>query len=139
MAQGAAAAASVRRANHFSFSGGGIHVDYLESGINGRPQLNYHDRNIAKSFSGDEITTNPGTPLGSLVTVTLRFVVDVSSTTFTVLIPDTTVNSGGSASITTEGVTTLHKTPFALPQANLGQHDIYTVTRLRGTANFVQT
>ncbi len=104
-----------------------------------RPQVYAEQTTSASQAAASTLTTNPGTPLGALVTVTLKFVVDVSSTTFTVLIPDTTVNSGGSASITTEGVTTLHKTPFALPQANLGQHDIYTVTRLRGTANFVQT
>ena len=82
-----AVAVNVRKANHFSLSGGGIHVDYFADGINGRPQLNYHDRNITQSFNGDEITTAPETSLGTLITVTLKFIVDVSSTTFTVLIP----------------------------------------------------
>jgi hypothetical protein len=62
--------------------------------------------------------------------------VDSGSTTFSVLIPKTTLHStlGASTQIQTEGITTVHRFGLA-PVFNLGQDELYTVTPLRGTAS----
>jgi hypothetical protein len=124
-------------ANHFSLSGHGIHVDFSATSLDGRPLLSYHDSVRTLSFRGDDIRITEDPDLGSIVSVTLNTTVDVGSTSFTVLIPHVTVSGmGGSALVSTNGITTTHKTPFA-PQLVRGQRDIYHVTHLTGTADHV--
>ena len=40
-------------ANMFSLTGGGLHVSYSTSGIDGKPHFSYQDATRSLSFSGD--------------------------------------------------------------------------------------
>ena len=118
----------------YQLSGGGIHVSYATTSLQGQPQFNYHDAVQAKNFSGSEIQTADSI-LGTLVTVFLIRTVDAGSTTFTLLIPRINLPPSNVANITTEGITTLHK--FTIVGPPQGQTELYTVRTLHGTAAFV--
>jgi hypothetical protein len=130
-----AAQLSIQQANNFSLSGGGVHVDYSSTSINGQPRLAYHDHIRNLGFAGSDIRTAEVSDIGTIVSVTLAITVDVGSTTFSVFIPHVIVPTGGSNPVTTEGITTIHRLPFGptLP----GQREVYRVVRLRGVANHV--
>ena len=130
-----AAQLSIQQANNFSLSGGGIHVDYSSTSINGQPRLAYHDAVRNLSFAGSDIRTVDVPDIGTIVSVTLTITVDVGSTTFSVLIPHVLVSAGQSNPVTTDAITTIHKMPFA-PQLP-GQLELYRVTRLTGVAQQV--
>jgi hypothetical protein len=119
----------------YELSGGGIHVTYATSSLQGQPQFNYHDAFQAKNFTGNQIQT-ADTVLGRLVTVFLVQTVDSGSTTFTLLVPTVNLPPSKVANITTEGITTLHK--FAIVKPPQGQTELYTVHKLHGTARFVE-
>jgi hypothetical protein len=121
--------------NLFELSGDGIHVTYSTSSISGKPLFNYHDSLQAKNFSGDEISV-VDTIVGKLVSVFLIRTIDAGSTSFTVLIPAVHLPPSNIATITTEGITTLHK--FSIVGPPLGQTELYTFHRLHGTAQFVE-
>jgi hypothetical protein len=118
----------------YQLSGGGIHISYTTTSLQGQPQFNYHDAVQAKNFTGKEIQS-VDTILGTLVTVYLIQTIDAGSTTFTLLIPRVNLPPSNVASITTEGITTLHK--FSIVGPPQGQTEIYTVRSLQGTAAFV--
>ena len=122
--------------NHYQLSGGGINITFLPTGAGGVAHFQYHDQQRTLTFSGDQVRQLEVPDLGTIVSVTLMLTVDSGSTTFSVLIPRTTLQNtrGSSAHILTEGITTVHK--FSLvPAFNLGQDETYTVTPLRGTAS----
>lgn len=118
---------------HYVLSGGGIHVSYFTTSIQGKPLFTYHDAVQLKNFSGDQIKAVE-TDIGTLVTVVIHITVDAGSTTFTVLLPHVNLPPSNSASITAEGITTLHKFSILPLQ---GQTEFYTVRTLHGTASFV--
>jgi hypothetical protein len=122
--------------NLFSLHGRHVSVTYSTTGIDGKPRLSYHDPQRALSFSGDEIETAAGTPLGTLVTVRLVVVPDLGTTTFTVLIPQINADAGMVTHVHTEGITTITRQLFA-PQLDKGQIQSYTPVRLTGTAQLV--
>src|SRR5579872_1837603 len=122
--------------NHYQLSGCGISITYLPVGAGGLAHLQYQDAQRTLNFSGQQIRTVDVPDLGEVVSVTLNLTVDNGSTTFSVLIPKTTlVNAtGSSAHIQTDGITTVHR--FSLvPASDLGQDEIYTVAHLHGTAS----
>ena len=133
MSEPRAAQPSTQQANHFSLSGGGIHVDYSSTSINGQPRLTYHDHLRNLSFAGADIRRVEVPDIGTIVSVTLTITVDVGSTTFSVFIPSVIVAPSGSAPVRTEGITTIHRMPFAPPMP--GQREVYTVVRLTGVAS----
>jgi hypothetical protein len=124
--------------DHYQLSGSGISITYLPVGAGGLAHLTYQDALRTLNFTGDQIRTVEVPDIGSIVSVTLMMTVDSGSTTFSVLIPKTTLQSavGSSAHIRTEGITTVHRFSL-LPAANLGQDELYTVTPLHGTASDV--
>jgi hypothetical protein len=127
----------IQPANHFSLSGSGISVDYATTSLTGTPRLHYQDTTRTLNFEGAEIRTVEVADLGTVVSVTLNITVDVGSTTFSVLIPPVeTSGIGGSAPLSTEGITATHKAPLA-PQINFGQRILYHVAKLHGTANHI--
>ena len=69
-----------------------------------------------------------------MVSVTLVLMVDVGSTTFSLLLPHVVLPMQGHAAtvIHTEGITTVHHS-FLVPIGHT-QREVYTVTPLRGTA-----
>ena len=123
--------------NLYVLSGGGIHVTYSTTGINGQPHLTYSSFVINHTFTGTQIQTEQS-PLGTLVTVTIQMTVDSGSTTFTLLVPRVNLNSlHDSVQITTEGITTYHR--FSIfPAAMHGQLDTYSVQELAGSARHVE-
>lgn len=126
----------VLQANTFSLSGHAIHVDYASTSVNGQPRLTYHDTVQTRSFSGGEIRTIEVPDLGTIVSVTLSILPDVGSTTFSLLIPTVFVPGMGILTpVTTDAVTTIHRTPFVAHF--VGQREVYRVTRMTGTASAV--
>ena len=114
MSEAGAAQVASQQANNFSLSGGGIHVDYSSTSINGQPRLTYHDHLRNLSFAGAQIRIVEVSDIDTIVSVTLTITPDVGSTTFSVFIPNVIVSApNGSTSVTTEGITTIHRMPFA--------------------------
>src|SRR5438874_11071432 len=134
MSEAGAAQVATQEANSFSPSGGGIHVDYSSTSIDSQPRLTYHDHLRNLSFAGAQIRTVEVSDIGTIVSVTLTITPDVGSTTFSLFIPNVLVAApNGSTPVTTEGVTTIHRMPFALPMP--GQREVYNVVRLTGAAH----
>ena len=121
--------------NLYELNGKHLHIIYSTSSIDGRPHLTYQDAHQTLTFKGDDIRTVP-TEIGKLVTVSLRRTVDSGSTSFTILVPDVTLDQTNLAHVSTEGLTTLHRFSV-VPAFNNGQKELYTVTPLHGTARFV--
>ena len=125
--------------NQYHLHGSGITVSYYPNGFGPIPasgpiKFIYQDTHVALSFSANDVRTVAVEDLGTIVSVTLKRTVDVGSTSFSVLIPRVNVAPQGSpVAITTEGITTVHRTAF-LPPGH-AQLDTYTVTRLTGTAS----
>ena len=121
--------------NMYQVSGGGIHVTYSTTSLQGQPLFNYHDAFQVKNFTGNQITTLQ-TSIGKLVTVTIHMTVDSGSTTFSVLLPNVNLPDGlfGSANITAEGITTVHR--FSIFHIQ-GQTEFYTAVPMQGTAAHV--
>ncbi len=123
-------------ANMFDVAGGGLHVSYSTSGIDGKPHMSYQDATRSLSFTGDEIRMMEG-DLATVVSVTIVRTVDAGSTSFSLLVPRVNLAAPfGSTSICTDGITTHHAFSI-VPAQNLGQRDFYTVTALQGTASHV--
>jgi hypothetical protein len=120
-------------ANMITVAGGGLHVSYSTSGIDGKPHLSYQDPMRSLSFTGDEIR-RVECDLGAVVSVTIVRTVDSGSTSFSLLVPHVNVPPFGSVSLSTEGITTHHAFSI-VPAFNRGQRDFYHVTPLQGTAS----
>ena len=125
-------------ANMFDLAGGGLHVSYSTSGIDGKPHMSYQDATRSLSFTGDDIRKMDGGDLGTVVSVTIMRTIDAGSTSFSLLVPRVNLAAPfGSTPIHTDGITTQH--PFSLlPAQNRGQRDFYAVTALHGTASHVE-
>ena len=122
--------------NLYQLQGAGIHVTYSTGGFGSRLNLTYQDANGSQSFSDDQITVTQ-TPIGGVVTVTIRRTIDTGSTSFSVLIPTVKlVGPGQAAPVRTEGITTLHRFSV-IPAFDRGQTELYQVTPLSGTAEQV--
>ena len=133
--QSAQAQVALVAANMLTVAGGGLHVSYSTSGIDGKPHLSYQDPMRSLSFTGDEIR-RVECDLGAVVSVTIVRTVDSGSTSFSLLVPHVNVPPFGSVSISTEGITTHHAFSI-VPAFNRGQRDFYHVTPLQGTASNV--
>ena len=120
--------------NLYELSGHGIHVTYATTSFAGPPIFNYHDAHLSKNFTGNEIQTENST-VGTLVSVFLMRTIDGPSTSFTLLVPRVHLPASGVASISTQGITTLHR--FAIFGPPIGQNELYTFHPLHGTARFV--
>ena len=125
--------------NQYYLQGGGISVAYSPEGWGpirldqGPLILSYHDANRSLAFFANDVRTVEVADLGTIVSVTLVMTVDTGSTTFSLFIPNVMLpENQNEVSITTEGVTTLHRL-FILPFGG-PQREIYTVTALSGTA-----
>lgn len=129
-------ASATRQPNLFQLSGHHLHVSYATSGIDGKPHFTYQDVHQSLNFSGDEIRRDDS-DLGAIVSVSIRRTVDQGSTTFSLLVPRVNLGTAQSAAIRTVGITTIHRLSL-VPALDQGQQDLYTVTRLGGSASLVQ-
>ena len=104
-------ASALQQANHFSLSGRHLHVDFSPTSFTGKPQLQYQDAHRSVRFSGEEVRITAVPDIGTLASVTLSITPDVGSVSFSLLVPRVAVASGAMVSVTTQGITTTHKTP----------------------------
>jgi hypothetical protein len=128
--------------NQYHLHGGGISITYYPEGFSPGPivsgkgplRLIYQDAQRSLSFHDDEVRTVDVPDLGTLISVTLVRTVDIGDTTFSLLLPHVVLpaQTGASAFIRTEGITTVHRAFVAL--IGHAQAEVYSVTRLRGTA-----
>jgi hypothetical protein len=121
-------------ANSFQLSGEDIHISY--GPFDGLPTFIYDNVRQHLTFVGRDITVTE-TPAGTLVTVVIVRTIDTGSTTFSVLIPAVEIGSKASASVATQGITTIHSFSI-VPSATLGQLDQYGFIPLEGTATHVE-
>lgn len=122
----------------YQFSGDGITVSFLPTGAGGLAHFSYHDSQRTLQFTGDQIRKVQIPDLGTVVSVTLVTTIDSGSTSFSLLLPSVDLPSqrGASATISTEGITTVHRFSI-VPWFNFGQREFYKVTRMTGTASLV--
>ncbi len=122
--------------NLYNVAGGGIHVIYSTSGIDGNPHLSYHDGFRSVSFTGDQIRVVEVPDLGAIVSVTIFMTVDTGSTSFSLIVPPVNLGNSLSVPISTDGIGTVHR--FSIfPPLNHGQRNFYSVTPMTGTAAHV--
>jgi hypothetical protein len=121
-------------ANSFQLAGDDLHVSY--GPFDGLPTFIYDNTREHLTFVGRDITVTE-TPAGTLVTVVIVRTIDTGSTTFSVLIPSVEVASQSSASVATQGITTVHSFGI-VPSDNVGQLDQYGFIPLEGTASHVE-
>ncbi len=123
------------QANLFELSGKSIHVTYSSTNILGGPIFSYRDNQFSKSFQGEEIGLQE-TELGQLITVTLETIPDLRTVTFSLVLPVVTVmpHSTGTR-IQVPGLTVTNPTTIIGPP--LGPQKLYSIVKLRGTAQFI--
>jgi hypothetical protein len=105
---------------------GGIDNDLMRANI-----LTVTHDGKTSTFEGDQIQS-VDSPLGTLLTVGLSFVVDVSTTTLSVVVPPTGARpANGKSTLHSLAVRTLRKTGLD-PAREEGQLTKYTTVKLRG-------
>jgi hypothetical protein len=122
-------------ANTFNLQGHHLHINYSSTSFGGMPLLTYQDSTQTLDFIGDQIRT-VDTEIGKLVTVTIALTIDRGSTSFTLLVPNVNLGSSNLAHVNTDAITTIHRSAID-PKLVQGQTEIYSVTKLSGTATFV--
>lgn len=127
-------ATTTKQPNLYELSGDGIQISYSTTSIAGQPMFSYHDATLSKTFVGNQIQT-VNTAAGTLVSVVILPTVDAGSTTFSVIIPGVNLRFSDTASISTYGLTTIHKFSIVMPPN--GQTEFNTTHELKGTASFV--
>ena len=122
--------------NLYNLQGSQLSIGYATGVAEGLGPFFYQDPHQTLTFQESELRI-VATEFGTLVTVTIRQLLRLGSTTFTLLVPD--VNLEGEfphpVPITTIGITTLHRP--GLPPFNRGEREVYTVAQLTGTATFI--
>jgi hypothetical protein len=125
--------------NQYHVRGGGISVAYYPDGFGPIPEgsgplhLVYQDAFRSLAFYGDQVRTAEVPDLGTVVSVTIVEAVDTGYTSFGLLVPDVELPTDqSSVSVSTEGITTVHRIFAAL--TGHPQSETYTVTSLDGTA-----
>ena len=123
---------TARAPDLYQLASGQLQVSYRPSDLDGQPHFTYQDGDRKLDFKAGDIRTSTS-ELGTLVTVSTQVTVDTGSTTFTLIVPNVSLDAGGSAPIATQGITTTHH--FSLfRNADEGQTGFYTLTALSGTA-----
>jgi hypothetical protein len=133
--QAGSAVLPVHTPDLYQLHGDQLHITYSTTSLDGKPRFDYQDATQSHSFAGDQVRTVT-TEIGMLVTVTVCRTIDRGSTTFTLLVPTVNLGSSLQAPIDTQGITTIHRFS-TVPAFNQGQIELYRVTRLTGTASFV--
>ncbi len=131
-----AVATALEPANHFELRRGRTRITYTVSDKGGQPQLGYDDGEEQRTFRGDEVRIE-ATALGSLVTVTLRFVADGPTDLLTVILPEVLLKDHRAARFRTPVV--FHTVAGSLVghPTDPGPVQTYAVKTYRGTASFV--
>lgn len=90
---------------------------------------------MSRSFRGDEINIQDSA-IGQVITVTLESIPDLRTVTFSLILPIVTVmpQSAG-ARIRVPGITTT--APTTIAGSPPGPQQLYSVVKLKGTAQFI--
>jgi hypothetical protein len=123
--------------NLYELQGGKVRITYSTSSISGQPQLDFRQGRKTLHFSGTDIET-ARTPIGTLVTVTIEQTPDLKRVTFSLLLPDVSLQQSGKVNIKAIGIFTATKTSIAGPKLVKGALQTYKVENLSGTAKAVQ-
>jgi hypothetical protein len=136
MTHGRTAVAGLGEANLFDVDGP-IGVHYSRSSISGRPLLSYRDTEHDLDFSGEEIT-RVDTPVGELVTVTVKILPDVFIRRFTLLVPVVRLQMGDEVEFAALGIETTDRSgAFVGPPGPAGVLQSYRLHQLSGFAGLV--
>ena len=121
--------------NQYELEGQGVHVGYSNSSLTGRPQLSFRKGRNTLNFTGEEIVALD-TTIGALITVTIASTPDLSSTTFSFLLPSIELAKESAKQLfRTIGITTVTKTSIARPVKGVQQ--TYKIVELRCSAQHV--
>ncbi len=121
--------------NLYTLRSHNLQITYATTGLEGKPHLQYNDGNLILQFSGSDVRTTH-TPIGTLVTVTLKKSIDAGATSFSLLVPVINLDRANHVPVRTFCITTIHR--FSLiPILNHGQAENYQVTELTGSAAVV--
>lgn len=92
---------------------GGVHIT-LDKHLP-TPSLTYQANGKTRTFKGGDLTVE-STAIGTLVTVTTKFMPDVDYVNLSILIPDMMIPSGSSSlAFASMAVVTDHRAPFTAP------------------------
>ncbi|MCV7349390.1 hypothetical protein [Mycobacterium parmense] len=120
--------------NQYQLRGNGVRITYFPTGAgplthDGRIILIYQDSHRSLVFRGAQVQTVVVADFGTCVTATLERTLEIESVAVTLLIPTVFLADGGSTSIRTVLVTTVH-TPGVIGR----QRENHTVVALAGKA-----
>jgi hypothetical protein len=123
--------------NVYHLHGKHIHIAYYPEGsgpltTDGPVKLVYQDQHQTKTFRAAQVAVEEVANLGSLITVVLQVSPDAGSTTATLLIPTVVRQGAQTVPLRTVLITTVHVS--TLTGIGHPQRDVYTVTKLKGTA-----
>jgi len=127
-----------QQANHFELQRGSKTITYDPSSITGKPLLVYNDGSTTRSFTGDQITAVP-TTIGTLLTVRIAFLPDVSVTDLSVLLPQVNLVNDKPERFKAIVLETRIATPFGGPLLQRGPVQTSTARTYRGKASFVMS
>ncbi len=113
----------------FQLSGEGVVITYVTNGQDGKPHFKYKDAEYDRSYVGDEIRIQQS-ELGSLVTVTLRYLPDAWSKTVTLIVPGVWGVRDIGADVEAVAIKCLHSMTM-VPQP--GAAESYEVILLKGS------
>jgi hypothetical protein len=130
------AAETLADANMFEIDGP-IRTHFSATSIQGVPLLSYEDAELDLSFEGDQIIRIQ-TPLGVLVIVTLKEVVDAARRTFTLVVPAIRVADDEVVEFDTVGIETTDRSVAFVPGGSAGVLQVNRIHQLHGTARSVQ-
>ena len=118
--------------NVYQLAGDGIQITYTVSNTNGEAQLDYHDAQGGRTFTGNQISSERSL-LGTLVTVFLLQTVDMGSTTLTLVVPGVNLGNTTAQPIETFAVVTTNLFSI-LEMHKPRQTQAYHVYALQGMA-----
>jgi hypothetical protein len=112
-----------------------VHVTYDSTSFTGKPLVSYRDANDNESFTGNEIRVVES-DLGTLISVTLRATADIETISLSLVIPNVQLTGvKDRVDVETFSITTTHRVGTRVHPA-FGQLDTYSLTVLRGTAEY---
>jgi len=120
--------------NLFEVGGEGIAITYSTTSIDGKPRFSYRKGRQTLNFAGKEIESL-AIGIGTLVSVVIASTPDLSTTTFSLLLPAIQLPESKRQAFRTIGITTVTKTTIAGPPPGVQQ--TYKTVALRGLAQSV--
>ena len=120
--------------NLFEVSGEGISITYSTTSIDGKPRFTFKRGRQTLNFAGKEIESL-AIGIGTLVSVLIASTPDLSTTTFSLLLPAILLPESKRQAFRTIGIITVTKTTIAGPPPGVQQ--TYKTVALRGSAQSV--